>query len=534
MKNRFLVSFKQMVNFRWMSSFVIYSKWLAICFCVLPSSLVFAREVINVSGDHTWHYSYLYYSNFEQAKAACDAYQASWDDVPCNDEEHFGTNPAKAVTSNSYIVTTFDPWKQNHYEKYFFYTDHYCPTPLVFSVEHGCIRKDDSCPITAGTNPISIGIGNKYQTETDFVGSGAFPLMVRRAYNSIGMAPLNPNQVITSWQFFSRLSPDSDALGALLTRRNGRQFHFSADGSGGWTSDADVLGTLEHFDDGSGAIISWRYTTLDLTVEDYDINGRLLQVTDRGGLTHTYTYNQDNITVTHNNGDVLTYQLTNRVSGFTTPDDKTYTYNYASGNLAGLTYPDNGGTSTYHYENSAFPSALTGITDANGDRFATWAYDADGRAISSEHNGGAEKVTIDYTNIDDETDPRAVATNALGKQTTYHFANIFGARKVTQVEGHPSTNCAAANKNYSYDANGFLASKTDWKGNTTTYVRNTKGQELSRTEASGTAEARTITTEWHPTFNLRTKVTELDRETLYSYDANGNLLSQQTNDLTTP
>lgn len=155
-------------------------------------------------------------------------------------------------------------------------------------------------------------------------------------------------------------------------------------------------------------------------------------------------------------------------------------------------------------------------------------------APTSEHSGGAEKVIFDYTHIDDAVDPRTTTTNVLGKQTTYHFADVYGARKVTQVEGHASANCLAANKNYSYDANGFLASKTDWKGNTTTYVRNTKGQELSRTEAFGTPDARTITTEWHATFNLRTKVTAPDRETIYTYDANGNLLSQQTTDLSAP
>jgi len=82
-----------------------------------------------------------------------------------------------------------------------------------------------------------------------------------------------------------------------------------------------------------------------------------------------------------------------------------------------------------------------------------------------------------------------------------------------------------------YDTSGFLASKTDWQGNTTTYIRNAKGQELSRTEAAGTPDERTIITQWHATFNLPTKVTEPGRETTYDYDANGNLLSQSVVDL---
>lgn len=105
---------------------------------------------------------------------------------------------------------------------------------------------------------------------------------------------------------------------------------------------------------------------------------------------------------------------------------------------------------------------------------------------------------------------------------------------VTRVEGHATANCAGANQNYTYTPEGWLASKTDWKGVQTTYTYNSLGQETSRTEAFGTPEAKTITTEWHPTLYLKTKVTEPGKETLYSYDANGNLLSQTVNSLTTP
>lgn len=389
-----------------------------------------------------------------------------------------------------------------------------------------------NCP--AG-NPIDLSSANKFQQEYDYAGNGGFPLQVVRSFNSKRGA----------WRFL----PEIGALGqlnqsfsegaAVLTRRpDGKYYVFVRGVSNTWSTSADVSDSLLAIEDAQGIVVGWLYITLDQVTEEYDPQGKLLSVTDRTGIRHTYSYNANDITVNHSNGNFLVYQIdsaNDRISGFTTHDNKAYTYNYdTSGNLIGITYPDNGGTRTYHYEDPNFPNALTGITDANGDRFATWAYNSEGRAISSEHSGSAEKVTIDYTDIDDPTDPRAVATNALGKQTTYHFADIFGARKIVQVEGHQSTNCAAANKNYTYDVNGFMASKTDWKGNTTTYVRNTKGQELSRTEAFGTPDARTITTEWHPTFNLRTKVTEPDRETTYTYDANSNLLSQQTTDLLIP
>ncbi len=98
---------------------------------------------------------------------------------------------------------------------------------------------------------------------------------------------------------------------------------------------------------------------------------------------------------------------------------------------------------------------------------------------------------------------------------------------MTQLEGHASANCAAANQAYTYDANGLMASKTDWQGNVTTYLYNDRGLETSRIEASGTPQARTIATEWHPTFNLRTRVIEPEHETVFNYDAQGRLLSQE-------
>ncbi len=122
----------------------------------------------------------------------------------------------------------------------------------------------------------------------------------------------------------------------------------------------------------------------------------------------------------------------------------------------------------------------------------------------------------------------STVTNPLGKQTTYHFTTIHGVRKVTQVEGHPTASCEGANRSYSYDANGNIASKTDWNGVTTNYTYDmSRNLELTRTEAVGTPQERTITTEWHPDFRLPTKITEPKRITEYTYDAQGQQLSSK-------
>jgi hypothetical protein len=47
---------------------------------------------------------------------------------------------------------------------------------------------------------------------------------------------------------------------------------------------------------------------------------------------------------------------------------------------------------TYLYENTNYPYALTGITDENGKRYATWGYDGLGRASCYVLGRSAEEV----------------------------------------------------------------------------------------------------------------------------------------------
>jgi YD repeat-containing protein len=230
----------------------------------------------------------------------------------------------------------------------------------------------------------------------------------------------------------------------------------------------------------------------------------------------------------HSLGGQLRYQsdAKGRIAGFTDPEGNAYQYTWdGDGRLIAVTYPG-GESRTYHYEHSIYPNALTGITDENGERFATWWYDNDGRANLSEHAGGAERVTIDYTYLDHATDPQVLVTSALGRQSTYHVTTLHGVRKVTEVEGHPTDDCAGANKAYSYDANGFLASKTDWNGNLTTYVHNARGLQTSRTEACGTPQERTITTQWHADYRVPIRITAPRKLIELSYDAQGRLLTR--------
>jgi len=200
------------------------------------------------------------------------------------------------------------------------------------------------------------------------------------------------------------------------------------------------------------------------------------------------------------------------------PDGKNYKYAYdAKGNLISVTFPD-GKKRQYLYERADFPNALTGIVDEAGRRATTYAYDSNGKAISTEKAGGVDKFNVTYDNANASS-----ATDALGRKRSYTFFPQFGILKPIGVEGVCS-DCEG--KTLSYSSSGFLASITDWNGNVTKFLRDDLGRETVRTEASGSAEEGKATTEWHPKFRLPTKITEDGRVTSFTYDAKGNLLSR--------
>ncbi len=376
-------------------------------------------------------------------------------------------------------------------------------------------------------NPVNPAVGNKYQLETDYQGNRPFPLTVTRAYNSIG----------GSWQMFPQMNFTPGDVASQIVRPDGKGLTYLPYSGTTWKpSSTDISGSLDLIVDQAGVATGWRYTTLDDQVEIYDDLGRLSSVTQRAGISHSYSYDSDKITVNHSFGGSLTYRLddTGAITHFTDPQGNLYSYSYSpNGLFSSVNYPD-GSSRSYHYEDANYNDLLTGISDANGNRFASWAYDSSRRAISSQHSGGAERVSFDYSLTDHTTSPRTRVTNALGKSTTYYYITVNGARKVFHVSGHASANCVAANQNYGFDANAFVASKTDWKGNVTTYQRNNKGQILSRTEAQGSQQERTKVTQWHSTFNLPLTINEPGRETTFSYDTKGNLLNRSVTDTTAP
>ncbi len=382
-----------------------------------------------------------------------------------------------------------------------------------------------SCEIAVG-NPINSATGNKYQPEADYAEPGAFSLHLTRHYNSQSTAS---GPFGTGWSAFASIQV-VDPTHLTAHRPDGRVLSYTLT-NGTWTADADVSDTLVALASG------YRLTTASDDQETYAANGQLLSLADPAGRTQSYNYNASGqitaITDATGRSLTFTFDAAQRIATLTDPAGGLTTYAYdPAGNLTSVTYPDLT-SKTYHYESPAFPHALTGISDETGARYATWTYDPQGRALSSEHAGGAERVDLTY-NADGST----TVTDALGSARTYGFTTVLGVVKGSGVSQPGGAGCAAASSAVSYDAHGNVASRADFNGHTTTYSHDlTRNLETTRSEAVGTPEQRTVETDWHPRFRLPVEIREKDaagtllRTTRYTYDGD-NTLADGKGDLT--
>ena len=435
-------------------------------------------------------------------------------------------------------------------------------------------------------HPINIGTGNKYLLQAYYTGVDTSGLQIEHSYNSGGnLSNLSMGPI---WQHYYDKRVLFDSAGYVtIARHDGRSSLFKPNGAGGYQSyHNDLRDILLELKDAGGARTGWTYT-VEATgeVETYDANGRLLSIADRAGLTQSMTYSCTTVSascpvptpsniapiaglliqVTDNVSRSLhfTYDSTFRIPSMTNPAGGVYTYAYdTNNNLSSVTYPD-GKVKTYLYGGTAgesvnvsatpdigvvYTNSLTGIVDENGSRYATYRYDAAGRAYDEElapalgasTGQPIERNNLVY-NVDASGNPTStVVTDSRGSARTYNFTTILGVVKSTGQSQPAGAGCAASAAALTYDVNGNIASRTDFKGNKTTYAYDmSRNLETSRTEGLtsagvATAATRTITTTWHPTWRLPLVTAEYTgatatgtalRSTTNVYDAKGNITS---------
>ncbi len=390
-------------------------------------------------------------------------------------------------------------------------------------------------------NPLLPASGEKLQIEVDFSDPSPDGLDFIRHFRSERMTGVKPTPLAatglgSAWShnhaMAIRLPATWKQRVALVEQEDGSLATFynsstpSAQLPGGvWTSpnSADSLS----YDAGR-----WTYRrAADDSVWQFDTRAsgiRLASITRRGGWQTRYAYDGEQLVrVTGPFGRSLafTYGASGQLQGVATPDGRTLRYEHdAQGRLATVTQTD-GTRRSYAYENAAWPLALTGIVDERGVRFATFAYDALGRGILSEHAGGALRYAVSYS-----ADGASITT-PLGGQHQYRYGLAGGVRSVASASAALGSGLQGDASTRIQNPDGTIASETDFLGITTAWTWDAARRlPLARTEAAGRAEARTARTEWHPSFRLPVREEEPGRVRSFSYDAQGRRLSETVTD----
>lgn len=364
------------------------------------------------------------------------------------------------------------------------------------------------CPaISNGSNPINAVTGNKYQREVDYAGTSRGHLRFERHYNSQSMVQgsLGPRWSHTYERYLVRncvSNSQTRVCSIRAYRADGRVTTFVKRNSA-WQADATVSDMLT---DLGGDRFELR--NVDGTRERYQPAGvattartafQLLEIIDAAGIGESLEYDGNGrlarIVAPGARALGLSYDARGRLVNLTDPAGASYAYTHdALDNLRSVTYPaaasDHGiaPQRQYVYEDPRDVSALTGIIDELGQRFATWSYDAAGRAVSSEHAGGADRVAFDYQ------PSYTTVTDTRNQTRSFNTTIEAGVGLITAVSG---PHCATCGPEYRaatrYDTRGFKQIVTDAAGTITRYTHDDSGREIERVEALATADARTTT-----------------------------------------
>ncbi len=242
----------------------------------------------------------------------------------------------------------------------------------------------------------------------------------------------------------------------------------------------DSLNRLTRMAYPDGSTVSYRYdangnrtemtdSTWGTAAYEYDEWNRLIEVDYPNLEPIRYEYDQaDNLTkIIYPNGNVVTYgyDADNRLTTVTdTTGTTTYSYNPATGNLAGKSLP-NGVTTTYGYD------ADGQLTDVNHSKSGTlissyhYTLDANGNRTSVVETTPAGTKTTDYTY--DALYRLSSVTYANGRTVSYQYDAAGNRLKMIAPEGTTDYSYDADNRllqagpdKFYYDRNGNLTART--------------------------------------------------------------------------
>ncbi|MDL2357800.1 MAG: DUF6531 domain-containing protein, partial [Pseudomonadota bacterium] len=408
-------------------------------------------------------------------------------------------------------------------------------------------------PGAAAGNPVQIASGAKVQTETDLVAGPSDALRIDRTYRSL-RKNWSGQSAGVGWSFsFDRdFTIDRGLYNSSLPSvagsfGDGSAFAFLPNLTGGtFVSRYDKSLSLRAL---SGAYDDWLLTTADGRIERYKkINAvfKMVSAHSADGHSATYSYDTENRLIHISDSSGRTVKISWHGGEVETIDGPNggvrYEYEQAPvdgqaaiegmARLEAVHFHNRDGVVTasrrYYYEHEGNRYLLTGITDENGARFATYAYNDFAAVVLSEHAGGAQRYRFDYSNAS----ARRI-TDPLGTERVLSVSYFPDTRGRITAESQPAgAGCSAGASARTYSVDGELESSTDFNGLKTCFasdsVRGLETRRIAGLPASmscpagagdiSSKSARAISTQWHPDWALKSAVAEANRITTYVYN----------------
>ena len=262
------------------------------------------------------------------------------------------------------------------------------------------------------------------------------------------------------------------------------------------------------------------------TREFYAGTGRLLRVQQPDGQVISLNYNANGMleSAVHSTGRSIEFRYggnPRRLIGIDSEGSALVDYTYINGRLDSAIYAGGMSGKTYLYENATFPNHLTGIEDEKSVRFATYGYDDLGRAILTEHAGGAGRVSLTF-----EEDGTTTLVTPLNETKIYSFSNDGYYRKLTGVEGAGLPQ-VFERMPYGSDFRRRVESSSDARGFLTTYQYVDSGpvRKEIRTEALGTTDERTIETDFDLNSGRIASERSAETQSRFIYNERGQIIA---------
>ncbi|WP_372168065.1 RHS repeat-associated core domain-containing protein [Xanthomonas axonopodis] len=353
---------------------------------------------------------------------------------------------------------------------------------------------------TAG-NPVNFFTGTKLQKDIDF-SAPATKLQFARFYTSgnIGLDAGSPLGIEWRHSYMRsiRANLTSGAKTVLLTRPSGNSYLFKDVGSGEWHAESDVRYVLEEVRE-DGALVSWHVHAPDQTIEEFDAAGNLQKIDYPDGDFITFHHSEGKVSIaTDANGRSLAFSYKyGHLDFITLPDGGRLTYAFDDKNRLKSASMQDGSVRSYLYQDNNFPSALTGIVDEQGTRFASWEYDQSGRGTRSYH--GPTSDPADDTKIA-YGQGSATVTSALGASSSFAMNVSYGRAKFASA----TTNCPACGtaqsiKSQTYDVLGYADVKQYFNDTKVDEDYNARGLRTLETTSRDGLTIKKVAVDWHPT-----------------------------------